>query len=106
MRKLTLEALAFWLAVGLSPGIADARGGFPAGARLHGFRAAPAAQSKDKAKAPVALEGRTNVTYVYVGVAGRTLNYPFLSSPRCPIQSETLRSCAAPDAPALDGSVR
>jgi len=106
MRKLALAALALWLAVGPSPGIANARGGFPAGARLHSFGPAPAAQSKDNAKAPVVLERRSNVPYAYVGVPSRTLNHPFLSSPRCPIQSETIRSCVPTDSAAVDGSVR
>jgi hypothetical protein len=101
MRKLALAALALWLVVGALPGIANARGGFPAGARLHAF-GPPAAKSKDQGKAPVVLERGTKVPYVYVGVAGRTLEYPLLNSPRCAIQSEAIRSCAPPASSSVD----
>jgi hypothetical protein len=109
MRKLTLAALTLGLAVALGPEAATAaRGGFPGGARLHGFRGATAAHSTakvDTAKSRPKLAGPLDFLNIYTGVPTHPLEYPFLSESRCPSQSTSSLLCGASASSTIGDSV-
>ena len=100
MRKLALMVLTLGLGFALCTNMANAvpRGGFPSGARLYGL--APALHHPGKvptAKAPPKLAEPLDYLDAIVVTPSRPLEYPFLSSPRCPVQSAASSPCAAPD---------
>src|SRR6266566_3905455 len=106
MRKLALIIVALGLGFALYTDMADAvpRGGFPSGARLYGL--APALHHPGKVpmgKAPPKLAGPLDYLSAIVVTPRRSLEYPFLTSPRCPVQSAASIPCAAPDSPMIGG---
>jgi hypothetical protein len=108
MRKLALIILALGLGVGLGSNVASAvpRGGFPSGARLYGL--APVVRHSSKAEpAPVLPKVAEPLDYLdaIVVTPSRPLEYPFLTSPRCPAPSAASPPCAAPTSPNSDGAV-
>ena len=105
MRKLALIILALGLGVAPWPNVASAvpRGGFPSGARLYGL--APVVRHPDKvvtAKALPKLAEPLDYLDPIVVTPSRPLEYPFLTSPRCPVPSAASSPCEAP-ASAIDG---
>src|ERR1700676_3445117 len=106
MRKFALMTLTFGLGLALCPDVASAvpRGGFPSGARLYSL--GPAVHSPGKvetATAPPKLAGPLDFLSAIVGVPSRPLEYPFLTSPRCPVQSAASPPCTAPASSTIDG---
>ena len=105
MRKPALMTLALGLGIALCPDMADAvpRGGFPSGARLYGL--APVVRHAGKvatAKALPKLAEPLDYLDAIVVTPSRPLEYPFLTSPRCPVPSAASSPCEAP-ASANDG---
>src|SRR5437762_12389719 len=105
-RKLVLMIVALGLGFALCANIANAvpRGGFPSGARLYGL--APALHHPGKvptAKAPPKLAEPLDYLDAIVVTPSRPLAYPFLSSPRCPVQSAASSPCAGPASSTIDG---
>ena len=106
MRKLALIILTLGLGFALSPDMASAvpRGGFPSGARLYSL--GPVAHHPGKvvtAKTPPKLAEPLDYLDAIVMTPSRPLEYPFLTSPRCPVQSAASLACAAPDSSTIDG---
>ena len=107
MRKSASMILALGLGFALCPDMANAvpRGGFPSGARLYGL--GPAVHHAGKvatAEAPPKLAGPLDYLSAIVVVPSRPLEYPFLTSPRCPVPSAASSPCETP-ASAIDGVV-
>ena len=105
MRKLALIILSLGLGVALCPNVASAvpRGGFPSGARLYGL--APVVHHPGKAvtaKALPKLAEPLDYLDAIVVTPSRPLEYPFLTSPRCPVPSAASGPCETP-ASAIDG---
>ena len=79
-------------------------GRFPGGARLYGL--APVVHHPAKvvtSKAPPKLAEPLDYLDAIVMTPSRPLEYPFLTSPRCPVQSAASLACAAPDSSTIDG---
>src|SRR5712671_6632736 len=96
MRKLALMILALGLGLALCANMANAvpRGGFPSGARLYGL--APVVHRPGKVetpKAPPKLAEPLDYLDAIVVTPSRPLEYPFLSSPRCPVPSAASSPC-------------
>jgi len=105
MRKLALITLTLGLGFALSPDVASAvpRGGFPSGARLYNL--GPVAHHPSKvvtAKTPPKLAEPLDYLDAIVVTPSRPLEYPFLTSPRCPVPSAASSPCETP-ASAIDG---
>jgi hypothetical protein len=97
MRCLAPAVLGTGIVVGLFLGHASAspRGGFPDGARVHGYRAPPVPQHLDKADAakPVSpLPGPLDYSDAIPEMPTRAFAYPFLNPTRC--EDGARRSCA------------
>ena len=108
MRKLALMFLMLGLGFVLSPDMANAvpRGGFPSGARLYGL--APVVRHPGKVptvKALPKLAEPLDYLDAIVVTPSRPLEYPFLTSPRCPSQSAASPPCAASTSQIIDDVV-
>jgi len=106
IRKLALMTLTLGLGFALYPDMANAvpRGGFPSGARLYGL--APPLHRPGKvatAKALPKLAEPLDYLDAIVVTPSRPLEYPFLTSPRCPVPSAASSPCEVP-ASAIDGA--
>ena len=105
MRNFALMTLAFGLGFALYPGLANAvpRGGFPSGARLYGLGPAVHHPGKiETPKAPPKLAEPLDYLDAIVVTPSRLLEYPFLTSPRCPVPSAASSPCETP-ASTIDG---
>ena len=107
MRKPALMILTLGLGFALCTDMADAvpRGGFPSGARLYGL--APVVHHPGNVatpKAPPKLAEPLDYLDAIVVTPSRPLEYPFLSSPRCPVQSAAIIPCAAPDSSSINSA--
>ena len=106
MRKFALMTLILGLGFALCLDMANAvpRGGFPSGARLYAL--GPSLHHTNKvvaAKALPKLAEPLDYLSAIVGVPSRPLEYPFLTSPRCPVPSAASSPCEAPDSPNIGG---
>jgi hypothetical protein len=105
MRNFALMVLALGLGFAFCPDLANAvpRGGFPSGARLYGL--APVVRHPGNvatAKAPPKLAEPLDYLDAIVVTPSRPLEYPLLSSPRCPVPSAAGSPCETPTS-TIDG---
>lgn len=97
-------ALGLGSALWLDVASAVPRGGFPSGARLYGL--APALHHPGKvvtSKALPKLAEPLDYLDAIVVTPSRFLEYPFLTSPRCPVPSAASSPCEAPASAIDDG---
>ena len=100
IRNAALMVLTLGLGFALCANMANAvpRGGFPSGARLYGL--APVIHHPGNVatpKAPPKLAEPLDYLDAIVVTPSRPLEYPFLSSPRCPVPSGANSRCETPD---------
>ncbi len=100
IRNAALMVLTLGLGFALCANMANAvpRGGFPSGARLYGL--APVIHHPGNVatpKAPPKLAEPLDYLDAIVVTPSRPLEYPFLSSPRCPVPSGANSPCETPD---------
>src|SRR6266567_6874414 len=107
IRNAALMVLTLGLGFALCANMANAvpRGGFPSGARLYGL--APVIHHPGNVatpKAPPKLAEPLDYLDAIVVTPSRPLEYPFLSSPRCPVQNAASSPCAAPASSSIDSA--